>query len=238
MTAGYEALAPFYDAVQGDRAEHAVFLRGLIEEHHPSARTILELACGTGSILKQLQPHYEVAGLDLSAPMLEVAAEKVPGVRLVEGDMTRFSLDERFDVVLCVYDSINHLLDFAQWQDVFARAHQHLNHGGIFVFDINTERRLASLTDQPPWVHWFDENLLVLEVRNEADGVVVWAIRIFEREGQDRYRLHSEDIREVSFPRSQIEQSLHERFRRVSAHDARRKRPTAASERIHFAAAK
>src|SRR6266581_41583 len=38
----------------------------LIERHHPEARTILELACGTGAILEQLQRDYEVVGLDVS----------------------------------------------------------------------------------------------------------------------------------------------------------------------------
>lgn len=235
----YRAFARFYDAVQGDGSEHAAFLRTLIEGHHPSARTVLELACGTGSILKQFRPNYEVTGLDLSAPMLEVAAEKVPGVRLVEADMTRFGLSQRFDVVLCVYDSINHLLEFPQWEEVFDRAHEHLNDGGIFVFDINTERRLADLCDRPPLVQWFGEgHLLVMDVRKDTDGVVVWRVRVFEHEDGDRYLLHSEDIHEVSFPRSQVEESLRERFRRISAHDSGRKRPTTASDRIHFVAAK
>ena len=171
--------------------------------------------------------------------MLEVAAEKLPGVRLVEADMTEFDLAERFDVVLCVYDSINHLLEFARWQEVFARAHEHLNDGGIFVFDINTERRLATLCDRPPLVQWFGEgHLFAMDVQPGTDGVVVWEIRVFEHEGGDRYLLHSEDIQEVSFPRSQVEQSLREWFRRVSAHDSLRKRPTTASERIHFVATK
>jgi predicted TPR repeat methyltransferase len=235
----YQAFARFYDAVQGDGAEHAAFLRKLIEKHHPSARTVLELACGTGSILKQLRPDYEVTGLDLSVSMLDVAGEKVPGVRLVEADMRQFHLHERFDVVLCVYDSINHLLEFAQWEDVFDRALEHLNDSGIFLFDINTQRRLASLTTRPPLVQWFGEDhLLVMDVRDGAEGVVVWDIRVFEHQSGGRYLLHSEDIREVSFPRSRIEQGLRERFRRVSAHDGRRTRPTTASERIHFVAMK
>ena len=240
MTPSYHAFARFYDAVQGDGFEHSVFVRELIERYHPAARTVLELACGTGSILKHLQSDYEVIGLDLSAPMLAVAAEKLPGVRLVEADMTEFDLAERFDVVLCVYDSINHLLDFARWQDVFARAHEHLNDGGIFVFDINTQRRLAALSGHQPAVRWFgDGHLLVMDVRDEGrSGIVVWRMRIFENRARDEYLLHSEDIREVSFARVQIEESLHDRFRRVSAHDRRRKRPTAASERVHFVAVK
>jgi ubiquinone/menaquinone biosynthesis C-methylase UbiE len=113
------------DMAQGDRAEHAGFFRQLIQKHHPKARTVLELACGTGSILRQLQPHHEVTGLDVSASMLAIAAEKVPGVRLIEGDMTQIMLRESFDVVLCVYDSINHLLDYAQWEEVLSRAREH-----------------------------------------------------------------------------------------------------------------
>ncbi len=134
----YEFFAQFYDAVQGDRAEHARYLRSLIRKHAARARTVLELACGTGSILKQLWTHYEVTGLDLSKEMLEIAAEKVPGVPLFRADMRTFDLGERFDVVLCVYDSINHLLRFDEWKTVFARAHDHLNEEGVFIFDINT----------------------------------------------------------------------------------------------------
>jgi SAM-dependent methyltransferase len=234
---GYDVFAPFYDAVQGDRAEHAAYLRELIQRRHPSAATVLELACGTGSILAQLRPHYAVTGLDRSRAMLERAAAKVPGVRLVEADMTSFDLGERFDVVLCVFDSINHLLRFEEWEAVFGGAHDHLNDGGIFVFDVNTERRLAWLAEQEPRVTWFgDGDLLVLDVLAEPGGVVVWEIRVFEYRGGDDYRLHAEDVREASFPRERIEESLRERFRRVSARDARRTRPTAASERLHFVA--
>lgn len=230
----YEVLAGFYDAVQGERAEHATYLLGLIEKHHPRATTVLELACGTGSILKQLQPNYEVTGLDLSERMLAIAAEKVPGVRLVHGDMTEARLGEAFDVVLCVYDSINHLLKFAQWQAVFDRAREHLADGGIFVFDINTERRLATLVEQPPWVHWFAGNLLVLDVRRGARGSCVWAIEIFEHLGDSNYRFHSEEIPEISFPPERIKAALSKRFERVRVYDAQRSRPTARSDRLHF----
>jgi SAM-dependent methyltransferase len=94
--------------------------------------------------LKQLRPTYKVTGLDLSPDMLQLAAAKLPGVRLIEADMRAFDLEERFDVALCLFDSINHLLHFAEWKAVFARAHDHLNDGGIFIFDINTQRQLAS----------------------------------------------------------------------------------------------
>lgn len=231
----YEVFASFYDAVQGDRAEHAAYLRSLIEKHHPKAKTVMELACGTGSVLKQLQPDYEVAGVDLSVRMLEVAAQKLPRARLFREDMTRVRLGETFDVVLCVYDSINHLLRFEQWEAVFDCAREHLVEGGTFVFDINTERQLAALIERPPWTHWFGEgNLLLMDVTAGDDGISVWGIRVFEHLGDSSYELHTEDIAEVSFPVDQIRASLRERYRQVWVYDVQRSRPTVRSERLHF----
>jgi SAM-dependent methyltransferase len=235
----YHAFARFYDAVAAAGAEQAPYLRELIERHRPSARTVLELACGTGVILEHLRDGYDVTGLDVSPEMLAVAAEKLPDVRFVEADMTHFRLDERFDVVLCVYDSINHLLDFAAWEKVFARADAHLNDDGVFIFDATTDRQFARLTGAGTVTRWFgDGNLAVIEVRDGGVSRVVWDIRVFERQDDDRYALHTEQIAEVAFARSRIEESLRSRFRRVSVRDRQRKRATAASERLYFIAVK
>jgi len=232
---GYDVFAPFYDGVQGDRAEHASYLRGLIAKHHPEARQILELACGTGSVLKQLQDDYQVTGVDRSKAMLAIAAAKAPQARLAAADMTEVRLDETFDVVLCVYDSINHLLSFEQWESVFDRAREHLGERGIFIFDINTEQRLSWLAQQPPVTSWFEDgNLLLLDVRDDAGAGVIWDIKIFEHVSGDDYRLHAEEIREVSFAVEQIGAALRDRFRRVSVYDQQRARPSARSGRLHF----
>ncbi len=232
---GYTAFAPFYDRVMGDRGGEADYVRGLIRRHRPSAASVLELACGTGAILEKLQPHYEVTGLDASQPMLDIAAKKVPQARLRREDMTRFDLGERFDVVLCVFDSINHLVRFSDWERVFGRARAHLNDRGLFVFDVNTERALAAFAVAPPWTQWFgDDNLLLIDVRDEGQGVYAWKVRVFEHGSESAYRLHVEDIREVAFPVERVRQALQRRFRRIRIFDAGRSRPTARSERLYF----
>ena len=196
---------------------------------------MLELACGTGSVLKQLDSDYDVTGLDLSERMLEIAARKVPHVRLIRADMTEVDLEEQFDVVLCVYDSINHLLQFAEWEKVLDRARAHLDDGGLFVFDVNTERRLASFVPLPAVTEWFgDNNLMVMDVVDGGEGVFVWSIRIFEHLGKGSYRLHTEDIREVAFPAQRIRRGLQKQFRRVWTYDEERSRPSPASGRLHF----
>lgn len=233
----YETFARFYDPVQGDRAEHAAYVRTLMDRHHPAARTVLELACGTGSILKQLRPDFEVTGVDLSPTMLAIAAEKVPEARLMHADMTKVSLGETFDVVLCLYDSINHLLVFEQWESLFDRAREHLSDRGVFVFDINTEYRLGELAAQPQQAIWFgDDDLLLMDVVDAQEaGLVVWQLQVFERVERSLYRRHSERIPEVSFVVERIKDSLAARFRRVRVYDSQRARPSAKSRRLHFA---
>jgi SAM-dependent methyltransferase len=231
---GYDSLAPFYDAVMGDRSAAAAYVGSLIERHHPEAHSVLELACGTGSILERLDARYELTGVDLSARMLEQAATNAPRARLVQGDMTSVRLGESFDVVLCVFDSINHLLAFEQWEAVFDRANEHLNSGGIFVFDVNTPRKLAELAAGPASVYWFDENALLLDVVAGGGDVYLWRLRVFEHAGGSDYRLHTADIPETAFELSRIKPALADRFARVSVYDAERSRPSASSQRLHF----
>jgi hypothetical protein len=63
-------------------------------------------------------------------------------------------------------------------------------------------------------------------------------VKIFEHVGGDGYRLHAEEIREVSFPAEQIREALRARFRRVSVYDQQRARPSVRSGRLHFVCTK
>jgi SAM-dependent methyltransferase len=232
---GYSAYARFYDATQGDRAEHAAYVRSLLKKHHPRAKTVLELACGTGSVIEQLQPHYDVTGVDLSEEMLAIARKKLPGVRLIRSDMRTVDLGEQFDLVLCVYDSINHLTQFRDWEAVFRRAREHLTDGGVFLFDINTAYRLAASSGGPPHVQWFgDGSLMVITIVDAPRGAVDWEINVFERVRGPNYRLHLDVIREMSFPTERIRAALRRRFARIWTYDAGRARPSARSNRLHF----
>ncbi len=56
----YDAIAQFYDAFVGDPVKKAAWLKQLIQKHQPDAKNVLELACGTGSVLKYLSADYKV----------------------------------------------------------------------------------------------------------------------------------------------------------------------------------
>lgn len=232
----YELFGEFYDAVMGNRRAAAEQVMGVIRTSKPDAKSVLELGCGTGSILKCLQDVYEVSGLDISGKMLSVARKKVPRLKLFRQDMVDFRINARFDVIICVFDSINHVRRFSDWKKVFAAARRHLSPGGCFIFDINTQRKLERHIAEPPWVHRFGRNLLIIDVTALPNGGSNWNIKMFELLSGRRYALHEEDIVEVSFPVPQVVAALRAHYRKVRVLDTDRGRPNAKSERLFFTA--
>jgi SAM-dependent methyltransferase len=232
----YERFGQFYDAVMGDREAAAEQVMELIRAAKPDAKNVLELGCGTGSILKYLQDAYKVSGLDISGKMLSVARKKVPRAKLLRQNMVDFRINARFDVIFCVFDSINHVRRFSDWRKVFAAARRHLSPGGCFIFDINTQRKLERHIAEPPWVHRFGRNLLIIDVTALPSGGSNWNIKVFEDLNGGHYALHEEDIVEVSFELPQIMAALRAHYVKVRVIDPDRTRPSAKSERLFFTA--
>jgi SAM-dependent methyltransferase len=208
----YTGFAAFYDRIMGDRSEEVGRIRGYIRRHMPGARTLLELGCGTGALLAGLATELDVTGIDQSPQMLDIARAAVPTARLVQGDMTAFSLPGPFDVIICMFDTLNHVPAFDGWLSLFSCVHEHLTDGGLFIFDVNTAGRLERLDGAPPFVDEFDGNVVIMTVRSAHDGLSLWETRIFDRQHDDIYRLHHEQIYELGVPLRLIRASLAGRF--------------------------
>jgi SAM-dependent methyltransferase len=230
----YQKLDRFYDDAMGDRTEMASSIRRLIRQHKPKARTLLELACGTGAILKILARYYDVAGLDLSPEMLAIARKKLPHVRFYRKDMVSFDFGKTFDVVICVFDSINHVLKFTDWRKIFRNARRHLEPNGLFLFDINTEAKLQRLINAPTWVHKFGVNLEFINVTHDRRGIANWNIRVFEHRRGNKYGLFEEDIKEISFSVNKIKAALRKQFATVKVVDASGRKPSRKADRLYF----
>lgn len=107
----------------------------------------LDLACGTGALLKIVQEKLNLnkcVGLDISKKMLAYAKNMVKhkNIKFVYGDMTDFDLNDKFDMITCNYNAINELNGLDNWLKLFELAFKHLNKGGFFSFDINTLLKL------------------------------------------------------------------------------------------------
>ncbi len=208
----YAGFARFYDRIMGDRTPEIDRLLSYISRHRPGARTLLELGCGTGALLSGLSRNFRVTGVDRSPEMLSVAARAVPGARLLQADITTVTLPYQFDVVICMFDTLNHVVTVDGWLAVFRCAHEHLSDGGLFIFDVNTTGRLRRLWDAPPYLDEFDGNVVVMTVQPGRDGLSLWETRIFQHQVDDIYKLYHERIYELGVPLAQIRAALAGRF--------------------------
>lgn len=124
----------------------------LIVPHLPEpsgGKTWLDLCCGAGGLI-HLAAHrgFAVTGVDRSPFQLVHAAAKVPTARLVESDIGTFVEPTSYDVVTCMFDSLNYLVTIEDVMAALANVRRMLAPGGVFLFDIKTEKGFRSDEDR------------------------------------------------------------------------------------------
>ncbi len=231
---GYDVIARFYDDIVGDRTASIQTVKNLIQQRVDSGASILELGCGTGSILYTLRNQYKVSGLDSSEQMLSIARQRLDNAKLYNADITSFSLREKYNVILCVFDSINHLTSWHSWKAVFRRARAHLKDRGLFIFDVNTEKKLRSLEESPAWVVKFDNHFSIIDVLRCDSERTRWNIRVFEKLQNDLFKLHCAEIIQRAYPIGVISGELKSYFSQIDAIDSQGDRGSDSSERVYF----
>ncbi|OAI39763.1 hypothetical protein AYO39_02505 [Actinobacteria bacterium SCGC AG-212-D09] len=126
-----------YDALYShkDYAAEAGAVHELIQDRCPSARTLLDVACGTGKHLERLKTWYDVEGVDLERQLLAVAAARLPGVRLHEADMRGFDLGRRFDAITCLFSAIGYARTTESLTSTVASMARHLGRPGVLIIE-------------------------------------------------------------------------------------------------------
>lgn len=193
----------------GDYSSISQTVTKLVGEFAKPRGNLLELGCGTGNILKSFVDHYTIFGLDNSEGMLTFARQKLPKATFYLGDMTNFTLKPSFDVILCVFDSINHLTSYVEWQSLFKHTRKHLKKGGIFIFDMNTKKRLDSLSQMPTHVSKLDaKTLSAAKIVKEKANLYAVTFQIFENIQRKNILYIEEKVQEATFSLSVVKNML------------------------------
>ncbi len=230
----YDRLAGFYDKVISGKEHTAPYVISALKKYHPRAMTLLELGCGTGDVLAGLADRFELSGIDSSAEMLRIARKKIPAAKYYHGDIRTKITKERFDAIICVYDTLNHITLFNHWKKVFSNAERMLNENGIFIFDVNSGYKLNMLSRITPLVHRFEKNFLIMDVDKRSENLFNWNLKVFENTSGDKFRLTECNIPESAFDTDRITDALEQKFVLLRVEDESRKRVTAKTERIYF----
>lgn len=136
----YEAFAYYYDSLMDSQFYDDYF--DFITKYC-TFDEVLELGCGTGEIAIRLaKMNKNVFATDLSADMLEVAKQKAMAenvnLKLQRVDMSDFSTSHKVDLILCLCDSLNYLIEPQDIMKTFQNVYQSLKEDGVFIFDVDS----------------------------------------------------------------------------------------------------
>jgi SAM-dependent methyltransferase len=218
----YAVLAPAYDLLTAEY-EYGPWLAALERlalSHGLAGRRLLDVGCGTGkSFLPLLDRGFEVTACDISPEMVAEARHKAGGRAEVHvADMRRLPVLGAFDLITCLDDAINHLLDPEEVADALTGLRANLAPGGLLVFDVNT---LAAYREIPDVVVEDDDRLLrwrgapaeLAEPGQQAEVV----IDVFTHEGDGLWRRSLSRQRHRHHPIEEIRQLAEEAGLEVSA---------------------
>jgi SAM-dependent methyltransferase len=132
----FTASAELYDLIYSGFKDYASEVRELatiIRREHPAARTILDVACGTGEHARRLADDYgfEVDGLDLDPAFVRIARGKLTRGEVYRADMTSFQLPRRYDVILSLFSSIGYVRTLENVVRTLQRFRLHLADHGV-----------------------------------------------------------------------------------------------------------
>lgn len=127
--------------------EYVMKLAALSGRPIQAGENLLDLATGTGSIALEFAARgCCVTGVDSSAPMIEQAKHKAAqrslDARFVCADIADFHQPAEFDHAVCLYDSLNYILEPEHLERAFAATRGTLKPDGLLIFDVNTTNAL------------------------------------------------------------------------------------------------
>lgn len=241
----YSSLARFYDALTCDVPYSAIadYYEALFIRHNVVVKTILDMACGTGTLTCLLAERgFDMIGVDASSEMLSIAAEKSDGITnkpmLINQTLEQLDLYGTVDAVVCSLDGMNYIKP-DMIAEVFRRVLLFLEPGGLFIFDIHTPSMLKSI-DGGVFLDETDDVYCVWRTEFiENENACHYGMDIFARAGNKWTRSREEHVEYAYEPHSLEKQLLTAGFEDISLYaDKTLEKPDANDRRIFIAARK
>ncbi len=178
-----------------------------------SVREGLDIGCGGGWFTRAFtRAGYAMTGLDISPEMLDYAQARAikEGVRgeYLLGDIVQFRSPKKFDFATAINDCVNYLPK-DKLATAFKKVYASLKKGGIFLFDISSERKFRQKIANTVSVDDRDDVTYLSFNREEEDGVTM-EVTLFSKTADGRYERLDETHRQYRYSEEEISSALRE----------------------------
>ena len=202
-------------------------------------KTGLDIGCGGGWFTRAFQrAGYQMTGLDVSAEMLDFAQQKAlkEGVRseYLLGDITKFKSPKKFHFATAINDCVNYIPK-TKLGGAFKNVRSALTKGGIFLFDISSERKFKEKIANTVSVDDRDDVTYMSFNKEEVDGVTM-EVTLFSRRKDGLYERLDEVHRQYRYAEEEIVSALQDSGFTVLGIEGHLGEDKATSDRILFIA--
>lgn len=187
MNNSYDFFAQVYDDLTNnvDYNKRGAYFHKIMLNNGKNEGILVDLACGTGSLSEYFaRLNYDVIGIDCSEDMLSVALQKKmesqSDVIYLNQKMQELDLFGTVDIVICALDSINHITDEKEVQEVFNRVSLFLNEDSLFIFDVNTIFKHQHILNNNTFVYDLENVYCVWQNSNLGNNIIEINLDIFE----------------------------------------------------------
>lgn len=171
---GYnQEISSQYDKLVCNRVNYnaeASYVEGFFPEH---TKFVLDVGCGTGAHSLVLSEKYKIVGIDLSEEMIDIAKKKttLKNPTFLQTSIEEFKPKNNFNVVISLYNVINHIESLNELDSFFKNIRRVLNKNGIFIFDCLNQ--IAMSRTPPTGEDFFDiwQGKLVLRYFKETENL-------------------------------------------------------------------
>lgn len=210
----YGEFAKIYDELINQDINYKDISKRILEiakANNINMEDYLDLACGTGNVGVELFDKFKnIYMVDLSEDMLSEAQnkflDKKKPCRVVCQDMTELNLMHEFDLITCVLDSTNYILEDEGIESYFKGVRQHLKDEGIFIFDINSYYKLKEILGNNTYVY-NEEDIFYSWENYFEDNIVSMFLSFFIKKG-NLYERFDEEHEERAYKQEEIENLL------------------------------
>ncbi len=203
----YTAFAASYDGLMadGNYRRRAAYLIRELRKSAASVQTVLDLACGTGSLTCLLaEQGFSVIATDASEDMLAQAAQKAAYLShpplFLRQSMPRLRLTGPVDAAVSTLDSLNYLTRERDLTETFRRVRKWLKPGGPFLFDVNTPHKLRRM-DRQTYMDDAGESFCVWQTFfSEKTQICTYQVDLFQQRPDGAWNRTFEEHRERAWP--------------------------------------
>lgn len=201
----YDIFSEFYDEFIKKNCpdlhnKYFNLVKETLDKYKLKPNSILDCTCGTGILAKKLKDEgYSIQGLDINNNMLKKAQEK--GLEVFTGDIRSFNLNHKYDLIFS-FDSLGHITTKEDLIKTFKNISQHLNEGGIFIFDGGTKNKALAMINNTYtfdsdkysfiWKNYKNNDTIQVEISIDIKSNNEMPIKVVEK-----FELCGHDVNEI-----------------------------------------